>query len=34
MVLLALWVQWEMKGSVDNVEMLDLLGLQDHQERQ
>lgn len=34
MVLQALWVQWEMKGSVDHVEMLVVLGLQDHQERQ
>lgn len=34
MVFRGLWVQWEMKGSVDHVEMLELLGLQDHQERQ
>lgn len=34
MVLRVLWVQWEMKGSEEYVEMLDLLGLQDRQERQ
>lgn len=34
MVLQVLWVQRETKESVECVEMLELLGLPDHQERQ